>query len=168
MLASCSRPVAMKERKLFDFLSFFNEEIKALNNNKTGLLKNVTDKEEVYSNLDKAPDWNKELEAFKSFSTIRPEQEELYDIDTLISERGFTFITYSAKTDQPKLQLAEVLYNPDNKIEKVTLVVKTFEKINKSDLTLTYLPGKGYDIKGDIDSEIAGSSMIDIHVECIN
>jgi hypothetical protein len=168
LISGCRQPEAVVHPGFFDFHTFFNGEINELIVGDVGLVKTIVDGEKVLSNVERKPDWKKELEVFKSFSLIKPEQTDLYDVDTLKTEHGFIFVSYSAKTNKPELQLAEVMFNPTKEIEKVTLVVKSDEKISVSDITLTYLPGKGYDIKGDIDSKIAGLRMIDIHVECTN
>ncbi|MDI1234291.1 MAG: hypothetical protein PSX81_08420 [bacterium] len=151
---------------IFDFQSFFNAEIAVLNNNHVALIKTIIDRENVYSNDEKNPNWNSELLAFKTFAYIKPQQRDQYDVDTLKSENGLTFITYSANNEQLHLQLAEVMYNQNNTIEKITLVVKSKSKISNNDMTLTYLPQKGYDIKGDVNSSVAGNHLIDIHVSC--
>lgn len=151
---------------MFDFQTFFNSEIKLLKAHQIGLTRTIVDQEQVLSNDEKQPDWDKELLVFKSFAFIKPQQRNQYDVDTLRSENGIVFITYSANHPALQLQLAEVMYTPNKTIEKVTLVVKSNSKINSNDLTLTYLPQKGYDIKGDINSTIAGNRLIDIHVEC--
>ncbi len=162
----CIEKQVLKSTSIFDFQSFFDKEAALLDSKHIGFTKTIIDKEDVFSNNEKSPDWEKELSVFKSFSLIKPQQEELYDIDTLKSERGFKFITYSANNTHTQLQLAEVMFNPENKIEKITLVVKSDSGIGNSDIVLTYLPQKGYDIKGDINSKITGINFLDVHVSC--
>jgi len=159
-----SQPI--KPISIFDFQAFFNTEIKQLQTNQIGLTRTIVDKENVFSNDEKQPDWEKELLVFKSYAFIKPQQRDQYEVDTLRSENGIVFITYSANNPSLQLQLAEVMYTPDKTIEKITLVVKSNSKISSNDLTLTYLPQKGYDIKGDVNSRVAGNRLIDIHVEC--
>lgn len=149
-----------------DFQSFFDNEIATLNSNHVALTKTIIDKENVFSNDEKNPDWKKELSAFKTFAYIKPQQLDQYTIDTLRSENGLLFITYSANNESLHLQLAELMYNQNKAVEKITLVVKSQSKISSNDITLTYLPQKGYDIKGDVNSQVAGNRLIDIHVSC--
>lgn len=150
----------------FDFKAFFDSEITLLKANQVALTKTIVDKENVYSNEDKKPDWDNELLAFKNFAYIKPQQLDQYEVDTLNSENGLVFITYSANNANLHLQLAEVMYNQNKTVEKITLVVKSQSKISTNDITLTYLPQKGYDIKGDVNSSVAGNHLIDIHVSC--
>ncbi len=169
LFVGCNNTIApIKKSNIFDFQNFFNKEVNLLTVQHIGLTKTIMDGENVYSNEEKNPAWDKELQAFKTFSAIKPQQEDQYEADTLHSERGFTFITYSAANENLHLQLAEVMYNPEHTIEKITLVVKSNSKINNNDITLTYLPQKGYDIKGDVDSKVAGNHLIDVHVSCTN
>lgn len=168
IVTGCKETILKNSTSIFDFQSFFDQQVKLLNDAGKSMNKTVIEGDEVYSNIEKFPRWEKELAAFRTFSVIKPGQEGLYDIDTLRSERGFVFITYSANSEKPELQLAEVMFNPSKEVEKITLVVKSEEKIKTSDITLTYLPLKGYDIKGDIQSVIGGRSMIDIHAECLD
>ena len=167
-LFACQNKVKqpLKPINVFDFQAFFNSEIKLLNDQNVSLTRTIVDKENVFSNDEKQPNWAKELLVFKSFAFIKPQQRDQYEVDTLRSENGIVFITYSANSPSLQLQLAEVMYTPDKTIEKITLVVKSNSKISANDLTLTYLPQKGYDIKGDVNSRVAGNRLIDIHVEC--
>jgi hypothetical protein len=164
----CSPVVPKQTVRIFDFQDFFTKQALALNASGAGVNKTIIEEEKVYSNTEKQVQWEKELSMFKNFALIKPEQEIMYTVDTMRSDRGFTYLVYTSENPRLKLQNAEVMYNPNHQVEKITLIVQSEEKINNSDITLTYLPLKGYDIKGDINSKIGGKSMIDIHAECIN
>lgn len=168
VLTACQSKVVapVKHMPSFDFKAFFDSEIALLKANQVALTKTIVDKENVYSNEDKKPNWDNELLAFKNFAYIKPQQLDQYEVDTLNSENGLVFITYSANNANLHLQLAEVMYNQNKTVEKITLVVKSQSKISTNDITLTYLPQKGYDIKGDVNSSVAGNHLIDIHVSC--
>lgn len=168
IIQGCGSVAPQQAVRIFDFQAFFKQQAVQLNASSTRVNKTITDKDNVYSSREQTTDWQKELSMFRRLSVIKPEQESMYAVDTLRSDRGFTFITYTSDNPALKLQMAEVMLNPDKKVEKISLIIRTQEKVNNSDITLTYLPLKGYDIKGDINSIIAGDRMLDIHAECVN
>ena len=158
---------ATKQKYAFSLNDFFNQEIIKLNAKNYKLNKTIVKGDSVFSNLIVKPDWDKELAIFKQYAVIKKTQLEQYSIDSFKMDNGTYFITYRAENISQALKLIETQYNKDRSIEKITLLIQEEKSLNNYDINLTYLPQKGYDIKGEINSKISNNLDLDIHGEIL-
>jgi len=164
LMVGC-KPIIEKQKEGFSLNSFFNSEINLLKQKKLILNKTIVQGESVNSNKIKNPNWDKELAVFKQYGVIKFSQLKLYDIDTFILNNGRYFISYRSNVKQPMLKLIEIQFNVNKEIEKVTLIIQDEKLLNSHEINMTYLPQKGYDIKGLIESKVSKDCPLDIHGE---
>ncbi|MES2618160.1 MAG: hypothetical protein V4613_09785 [Bacteroidota bacterium] len=164
--SACQAPVTKSSVVFFDFKQFFENEIKQLESGKIKLRKTVITGDEVTANEEVMPLWKDELSVFIANTTIKPGQYENYRIDSVKRDNGFWFLTYTATTATPDVKYIEIMFNPSKKVERITIISDKKGSMGSNDITMTYLPMKGYDIKGEIRSRIGTNRVMDIHAEC--
>ncbi len=156
-----------KEKTGFSLNQYFDNEIKQLNSKNLKLNKTIVQGDSVFSTEIIKPEWAKELAIFKQYADIKFQQLKNYEIDTFKMDNGNYFITYRAIQIKQELKVLEMQYNSSNSIEKITLIVQNIKTLNNHDINLTYLPQKGYDIKGEINSKLSANMPLDIHGEIV-
>lgn len=151
----------------FSLNQFFDNEIKQLNAKNLKLNKTILQGDSVFSSEITNPKWEKELAIFKQYGEIKNTQIKLYNTDTFKLDNGNYFISLRAQNIKQALKLIELQFNKDHSIEKVTLLIQEEKTLNNHEMNLTYLPQKGYDIKGEINSKVSNNIAIDIHGEIV-
>lgn len=167
VLAACQKPAVYRSQNLPDYKAYFEAEIKRLKTDKIVLRKTIVSGAEVYTNETAQPDWQNELAVFSENAAIKPREAGQLVTDSAGLITGGYIVSVTA-TGEGGSKTIETVKNSAGQTERITILINRRGSIGNSDLTLTYLPGKGYDIMGVIQSRIGRTQYVDIHAERLN
>lgn len=147
-LLSCGKKQEAAQGLLFRVPVYMKTQIAALKKANPSISKTLVWGEELRSAEEDSVDWDRELALWERMDLNRAEWASTFDSTVKPTPDGGRFVLYETREQQPMLRSVTLLYNKQNEL----LVLEAdWEEHNfwmHRSYRLSYLPGKGYNVKG--------------------
>ena len=147
-LHACAQKEASSNGPWFQVPAYMKAEIAALKKTNPSISKTLVWGEELHSAEEDSVDWNRELALWERMDLNRAEWASTFDSTVKPTPDGGSFVLYETREQKPALRSVSFLYND----RKELLVIEAdWEEHNfwmHRSYRLSYLPAKGYSIKG--------------------
>lgn len=112
--------------------------------------------------------WQKEFTLFREMNTDKPNLWHRYERDTFMQQGGKKLVTYETSDLEAPVKLTTWLYDAANNLQMVTIYYHNKNYLYETEMTLHYLPSKGYGIKGWRKTIFSNKKEFDIFAEILN
>ena len=147
-LLSCGKKQETTQGPWFQVPAYMKDEISALKKANPSISKTLVWGEEIRSAEEDSVDWERELVLWERMDLNRAEWSSTFDSTVKPTPDGGRFVLYETREQKPELRSVSLLYN---KQQELLVVEADWEEHNfwmHRSYRLSYLPGKGYNVKG--------------------
>lgn len=147
-LFSCGTKQEAAQGHLFRLPAYMKGQIAALKKANPSISKTLVWGEELRSAEEDSVDWDRELALWERMDLNRTEWASTFDSAVKTTPDGGRFVLYETSAQKPALRSVSLLYN--NHME-LLVIEADWEEHNfwmHRSYRLSYLPGKGYNVKG--------------------
>lgn len=141
-LLACSGAKKAPKSNMFDFPSYFKQEVAKLNAANPEVDKVVVEDNEPTEADTGAVDWKKELQFFNVLDFNKPGIAEKYEV-YVDSNQSLSIVRYAAKDTSAFIREVSVTRKNDE-IQLIEAFTQTKSWVVDRDTRLSYQPGKGY------------------------
>lgn len=143
---SCGTSTPVKqELYFFDLNTYFNTQVKALNNTNPTVKKIITKNGETEQHIINNINWQQELLGFSESDINKPSWKDAYTTDTIKLAHGYA-IQHEAKDKNLITKTIGIEFDTDNAVKKIEIKKQPDKKIYFANTTLIYIPDSAYSI----------------------
>lgn len=133
----------------FSMIDFMEEEKKWMVNDKISLTKILSLNGETDTLYIVQPNFTSELDVFIKSDINRTSLSDKYSVDSLVSSGKLYKIIYIAKDEKVNTRKLSILFDSQNKVERIDIRLFNGSPITKNVQHLIYRPNIGYKIKDE-------------------